>query len=142
MREAGMSDAPVAQQHREWALRALNVTEALGDQPPEALHFLKTGSVAQEKLGELTAEERESYNLFVSTAQAFANFEFEIRTETDAALTKAKEHAQALDTNWDNFSRISLDALREALGLGADSSVHDMVECALRLRNALAAEDD
>src|SRR6185503_13459546 len=93
----------------------------------EALRFLDTGEADPEKLALMTEEERESYDLFNATAQAFANFEFEIRTETDAALREAKEHARVLDTNWDNFNRISLNAIREALELDADSSVYDMI---------------
>jgi hypothetical protein len=134
-----MNNAPITRQHREWALRTLAPKDAedmiaAGADDQVIAAFLDAGYVKPEDLGALDEVDRASYDLFVDIAQAFANFEFELRTATDAALAEARDHAKALDSNWDKFSRISLDTLRAALGVCADSSVHDMVRRIEQLR--------
>ena len=143
-----MSNAPVTRRHREWAFQALEAEEAAtllheAVDSQEALHFLDTGEADSEKLESLTEEERESYDLFNNTAQAFANFEQEIRAEDAAEVQRLKEHADALDTNWSRFNRISLDTIRGVLGLDDESSVHDMVAKIEQLKGtgAVIADD-
>lgn len=140
-----MSDVAVERHHREWALRAMGESpdpgiRVNGDEPlaakdlEEAYHWLATGEFPKDALEEANDEDLEVMKIAVTCAQTFANFEFEIRTETDAALKESKEHAQALDANWYRHSNISLNAIRSALELDADSSVHDMVSKILQLR--------
>ena len=138
-----MSNAPVTRRHREWAFQALEAEEAAtllheAVDSQEALHFLDTGEVNTESLESLTEEEREAYDLFNNTAQAFANFEQEIRAEDAAEVQQLKEHAAALDANWCKFNRISLDTIRGVLGLDDESSVHDMVAKIEQLKDASA----
>jgi hypothetical protein len=132
-----MNDVPVGRKHREWALRSVgeeidpaNVVEPDSLTPEElseAYAWLDTGVVAETPEEPLQDEDRFSLKLINDAAQAFANFEFEIRADTDAALKEAKEHAKALDSNWDRHHRISLDAIRASLGLSNEASVHDVL---------------
>ncbi len=144
-----MSDAPVERHHREWALRAMGESPDPGvrvndDEPleakdlEEAYHWLDTGEFPEDALAEANDDDLEVMKIAVTIAQAFSNFEFEIRTETDAALKESREHAQALDANWHQFSRISMDAIRAALGLPAEAGVQDAV---LKIQKLMALED-
>lgn len=47
-----------------------------------------------------------------------------------------KSHAEALDQNWSNLKDKYLNAIREALGVPADTSVPDMVAAIEVLREA------
>jgi hypothetical protein len=140
-----MSDAPVERHHREWALRAMcerpdpgAVVE--GEEPldskdlEDAYHWLDTGDFPEEAVKDANDADLEVLKVAVSISQAFADFEFEIRTETDAALKESKDHAQALDANWDRFCRISLDEIRSALDLDHTAAVPDMVSKIRQLR--------
>jgi hypothetical protein len=53
----------------------------------------------------------------------------------EAKAVRMKEHADALDRNWDQHHSVCLDALRDALGM-CDISVPDMVA---RIRELEAA---
>lgn len=100
----------------------------------DAYHGLDTGEVTEEKLSACDPDEKLTIETVTRAAQTFANFEFELRTETDAVLMMAKEHAKAMDGNWFTFTRISLNSLRAALGLDGEASVHDMVSLIEKLR--------
>ena len=139
-----MKNAPVERRHREWALVAGGETRDPADVidgdklPPEdladAYHWLDTGEVSEEKLSACSLDEKLALELVVKSAQAFANFEFEIRTETDAALKESKEHAKLLDERWFVFNNISLNALRAVLELDGAASVGAMVEEIIKLK--------
>jgi len=96
--------------------------------------WLDTGEVAPSIASEFSEEERLVLEIADDNAQAFANFEFALRTETDAALKEAREHAELLDKNWDRFHRTSMESICTALELPDTAGASDAIEEIRRLK--------
>lgn len=112
-----MAEVPVERRHREYALRAMGEDPHLHGDDPRAEHWLNTGEATEEDLARLDDTERSSYDMCLATAQQFANFELELRIELGKLTAEIRDHAIALDKNWDFIHNLAMKSIRTALGM-------------------------
>lgn len=75
-----------------------------------------------------------SVDVLIDKTHVIAKFVREERaTDAEEATKWAREHAEALDTNWSTLHEASMGAIRDALGM-PEASVPEMVERVEQLR--------